>query len=357
LLSISLAELSAHLRAQGVENRCHGDGELILHAVNALDEAGPGELSFLANPKYREAAAKTRASVVIVGADMEPFVSVPRIVCDDTYTALMLAVVKIHGYRAHPKWGISPRAHLAETATVGKNANIGPGATIADHVVIGDNATIYPGCYVAERARLGHDVVLFPNVVIYDHCSLGDRVTIHAGTIVGEDGLGYAPQGEKWTKIPQAGRVEIGDDVEIGSACTIDRATIGTTRIGSGTKFSNLIAIGHGTKIGEDCMFVAQVGLAGSVGVGRHVSLGGQAGVVGHITIGDNAQIGAKAGVVDSVEPGSAVLGAPAVPIHDCRRQVTLIKRLPDLYKRIRDLESEVQRLQKLLEESRRSAP
>src|SRR5262249_46304409 len=157
---------------------------------------------------------------------------------------------------------------------------------------------------------VGDNVTLYSNVVLYDDTILGNRVTIHAGTVIGEDGLGYAPYNGRWLKIPQIGCVEIGDDVEIGSNCSIDRATLGRTRIGAGVKFRNLIAVGHGTQSGDDCLFVAQVGLAGSVNVGKHVTMAGQAGVVGHIRVGDNATVGAKAGVTNNVADGETVLGA-----------------------------------------------
>ncbi|MCL2330287.1 MAG: UDP-3-O-(3-hydroxymyristoyl)glucosamine N-acyltransferase, partial [Phycisphaerae bacterium] len=225
------------------------------------------------------------------------------------------------------------------------------GVHIDDDVLIGDNATIYPGVYIARGTRIGNNVTLFPNVVIYESCVLGHNVTIHAGTVIGEDGLGYAPVKDKWIKIPQIGNVIIGDDVELGPNCTIDRATLGSTVIGSGTKFSNLVAIGHGTKVGEDCMFVAQVGLAGSVTVGRRVTIAGQAGVVGHITIGDHATIGAKAGVSNSVEPGVTVLGQPAVPINDCKRQLAVVQQLPKLKNEVKRLTREVDRLMKLVGE------
>ncbi len=348
--AVTLAELSGFLRDKGLANRVEGDQATSVRAVNTLDEAGPGELTFLTNPKYREMASRTRASAMIVGPEMAGSGAVPTLVCDDAYAALTLSIVRIHGYRVHPQWGVSLKAFVADSARIGANANIGPGATIGADVVIGDNATIYPGCYVADRAALGRDVVLYPNVVIYDGCRLGDRVTIHAGSVVGEDGLGYAPLNGKWAKIPQVGVVEIDNDVEIGAACTIDRATVGVTRIGSGTKFSNLIAIGHGSKIGEDCMFVAQVGLAGSVTVGRHVTVAGQAGVVGHISIGDNARIGAKAGVTVSVPPGQEVLGAPARPIQEARRMLAIMGRLPEMRERLRELEAEVQRLRERLD-------
>ena len=185
--------------------------------------------------------------------------------------------------------------------------------------------------------------------MIYDGSILGNRVTIHAGSVIGEDGLGYAPIGETWHKIPQIGIVEIGDDVEIGANCSIDRATLGRTVISKGTKFSNLIAIGHGTKIGEHCMFVAQVGIAGSVNVGRHVTMAGKVGVAGHLTIGDNAQLGAMAGLMKDVPSGTTVLGSPAIPIKDALRSFSLVERLPDLYKQIKQLEAQVEALKKAL--------
>ena len=212
--------------------------------------------------------------------------------------------------------------------------------------MIGDNAVVYPGCYIGPRCRIGNDLLLHPNVVVYDDTIMGDRVTIHAGTVIGEDGLGYAPIGDKWVKIPQIGHVELGDDVEIGSNCSIDRATLGKTRIGSGTKFSNLIAIGHGTQIDENCLFVAQVGLAGSVSVGKHVTMAGQVGTVGHIRIGDNATIGAKAGVTNDVPAGETYLGAPAAPITEMKRQFVHIQRLPELKQQVKKLQKRIAELE-----------
>ena len=237
------------------------------------------------------------------------------------------------------------------TARLGRTPTIHPGATIDEHAVIGDNAIIYPGCYVGPRCRIGDNVLLYPNVVLYDDTVLGNRVTIHANTVIGEDGLGYAPYQGRWEKIPQIGHVEIEDDVEIGAGCTIDRATLGRTKIGKGTKFSNLIAIGHGTQIGKHCLFVAQVGVAGSVTVGTHVTMAGQSGVVGHIRVGDNAKVGAKAGVTNNVPDGETVLGAPAIPITDMRRQVACLSRLPEMMKRVKALEKELIELRAKLAE------
>ncbi len=348
----TLAELASWLTARGVATRVDGDGAVTIESVNTLDDAVPGEISFLANPKYERAVGETKASAVVVKEDFCAPRPMNLLRTRDPYAAITMLIVEIHGYRKHPRWGVHPRANVSDKARIGEDANIGPGACIDDDVEIGRRVTIYPGCYVARGSRLGDDVVLYPNVVIYDDSILGHRVVIHAGSIIGEDGLGYAPLNGKWFKIPQVGRVIVADDVEIGANCTIDRATLGQTVIGAGTKFSNLIAIGHGTKIGEDCMFVAQVGLAGSVTVGRHVTIAGQAGVVGHVTIGDNVTVGAKAGVTNDVKPGITVLGQPAVPIQDCRRQLALVQHLPELKRRVQRLEEEIRILRQAMEAS-----
>lgn len=347
----TLGELATLLTQRGMAARVEGDASIRITAVNTLEDAGPGEISFLANPKYEKAVADTKASAVIVNDNFQTDRSIPLLRTKDPYGATAVLVVEIHGYRKHPQWGIHPQARISEKAKIGAGANIAPDVYIDDDVEIGARVTIYPGCYLSRGSRLGDDVVLHPNVVLYDGTILGHRVVIHAGSIIGEDGLGYAPVGGKWVKIPQVGRVVIADDVEIGANCTIDRATLGQTVVGAGSKFSNLIAIGHGTKIGEHCMFVAQVGLAGSVTVGHHVTMAGQAGVVGHITIGNEATVGAKAGVTNNVPSGITVLGQPAVPIQDCKRQMAVLQRLPEMKREIKKLQDELKELRKLAEE------
>jgi UDP-3-O-[3-hydroxymyristoyl] glucosamine N-acyltransferase len=339
-MSMKLHQIVDFLCTQGMPCELEGDPEVVIHAVNTLDDARRGDISFLANPKYRRLLKTTQASAVVVATGTECSNGLNAVRTEDPYAAITALMVRLHGHRRHPNWGISAEASIAESAQIGEGANIGPHATIADRVVAGRNLTVYPGCYVASGCVLGDEVTLYPNVVIYENTVIGNRVAIHAGTVIAEDGLGYAAVKRRWVKIPQIGRVEIGDDVEIGANCTLDRATLGATVIGSGSKFSNLIAVGHGTKIGENCLFVAQVGLAGSVHVGKHVTMAGQAGVVGHITIGDDAVIGAKAGVTSNVEPGVTVLGQPAVPIADARRQFATVQRLPEMRQRLRELEN-----------------
>lgn len=326
-----------------------GDPNREITGVATLDEAGPTEISFLSNAKYEKALSTTKAGVVIVSKEQEIPSGLCVIRAPDPYAAVTVVMVHVHGYRKHERKGIDPRAVVDPTSKIGENAGICHNVTIGENVTIGRNAVMYPGVYVARDCQIGDDCILYPNVTIYEGSVLGNRVTIHAGSVIGEDGLGYAPVKGKWHKIPQIGIVEIGDDVEIGSNCSIDRATLGRTVIASGTKFSNLIAIGHGAKIGEDCMFVAQVGIAGSVTVGRHVTMAGKVGVAGHLHIGDEAQIAAMSGVMNDVPAGTSVAGAPAVPIKDAMRSFSYLARLPDMAKQIKQLEAQVEALRKKL--------
>jgi len=341
---IRLSQLREVLGKNGIEATLEGD-DRIVSAVNTLEAAAGGELSFLSNVKYLSALETTRADAVIVPNGVQVPARLTAMRCRDPYGAVTAAIVAIHGYRKHPQWGRSLSAQIDPTARIGSAPNLANGVTISAAAVVGNNCTMYPGCYIGEGARIGDDCVLFPNVVIYDGCVLGNRVTVHAGSVIGEDGLGFAPQNGHWVKIPQIGRVVVGDDVEIGANCTIDRATLGQTEIGSGTKFGNVVVIGHGTKIGPDCLFVGLVGLAGSVTVGRNVTLAGQVGVAGHLTIGDEARVGAQAGVNSDVDPKASMLGSPALPLDDARRSVVLVGKLPEMAKRLRSLEQEVRQL------------
>jgi UDP-3-O-[3-hydroxymyristoyl] glucosamine N-acyltransferase len=334
----------------GLENTVNGPEDLSIAAVNTLEDAVPGEISFLSNPRYRQKLAATKASAVLVDRTVELPEGVAGIRSDNPYAALCMTIIKVHGYRRHPRWR-NARPVIAESAVIGENANIAHTVTIAENVAIGRNATIYPGCYIGDGCQLGDDVILYPNVVVYDYSVIGHRVAIHAGTVIGEDGLGYAPVGEKWAKIPQVGRVIVHDDVEIGANCAIDRATLGSTEIGSGGKFSNLVTVGHGTKVGSDAMIVAQVGIAGSAVVGRHVTMAGQAGIVGHVEIGDNATIGAQAGVKNDVAAGITVLGSPAGPITETKRQMLAIQRLPEMRKQMKDMQARMDQLARQIEE------
>jgi UDP-3-O-[3-hydroxymyristoyl] glucosamine N-acyltransferase len=343
-----LSQLCGVLTGHGFAAQLEGEDRRV-RAVNTIEDAGPGEITFLSNPKYVEAAQATRASAIIAapGVDLPGGLSVVR--CKDPYAAVTVSIVAIHGYRRHPAWGVSERATVHPSAKIGPGANIAPGATVCEEATIGENVTLYPGSFVGPRARLGNDCTLYPNVVVYDDCEIGSRVTLHAGTVVGQDGLGYAPVEGKWLKIPQVGRTIIGDDVEVGANCAIDRATLGRTVVAAGTKFGNVIVIGHGSKVGEDCLFVGLVGIAGSVTIGRHCTFGGQTGTVGHVTIGDDVSVAAQSGVSHDIPDGQQLLGSPALPLAIGRRVAVAQERLPEMLKRLRELEREVEALKKSL--------
>lgn len=293
----------------------------------------------------------TKATAVILKDGIEVPRGLSALRCDDPYAGVTVSIVALHGYRKHPIWGTSDKATVHPSASIGANANIAPGVTIEAEVVVGDNCTFYPGVYVGDGVRIGDECALYPNVVIYDHCVLGNRVTVHAGSVIGEDGLGYAPKHEKWLKIPQVGRVVLGDDVEIGANCTIDRATLGQTEIGSGTKFGNVVVIGHGAKIGNDCLLVGLVAVAGSADIGRHVTLAGMAAVAGHLTIGDGSSVGGGSHVYRDVAPGSKLLGVPARPVMESHRSTIAMRQLPDWIRRVKALEREIEELRRKVDD------
>lgn len=343
--AMKLSELSLYLEQRGFPNTIEGNQELEIAGVNTLHEAKEGEISFLANVKYREQLLDTKASAVIVNYEDSKPESLTVIRCADPYGALAATVIGIHGVRKHPQWGIDARTQIASTARIGANANIGPFVTIDEQVVIGENVILYPGCYIGYGAILGDNVTLYPNVVVYDGSRIGHRVSLHAGTVIGQDGLGYASVDGRWMKIPQAGWATVEDDVDMGANCAIDRATLGETRVGEGTKFSDAVVIGHGTKVGKHNMYVAQVGLAGSVNVGDHVTMGGQVGVAGHLSIGDNVTIGAKTGIWGDLEANERYFGIPAFKWKQFWRQVAAMKEMPDALKKLRKLERELETL------------
>ena len=351
MTTMKLSELSDYLEQKGFPNSIDGNANLDITGVNTLHEAQIGEISFLANIKYRDQLFETKASAVIVNHEDAKPDSLTVIRCSDPYGALAATVIGIHGVRQHPQWGIDERTQISKTAKIGNNANIAPFVTIDDNVVIGDNVTIYPCCYIGYGAVIGDNVTLYPNVVIYDGSKIGNRVSLHAGTIIGQDGLGYASVNGRWMKIPQAGWAVVEDDVDMGANCAIDRATLGQTRIGEGTKFSDAVVIGHGTKVGKHNMYVAQVGLAGSVNVGDHVTMAGQVGVAGHLNIGDNVTIGAKTGIWSDLEANERYFGVPAFKWKQFWRQVAAMKEMPDALTKLRTLEKELAELKEKLKD------
>jgi UDP-3-O-[3-hydroxymyristoyl] glucosamine N-acyltransferase len=319
---LTLKELADRIGAEPA-----GNLSVVIESASTLEDAKPGQISFLANPKYAKQLDATSASAVIVSPKVNVERQINLLRAKDPYYAFAQAVVALHGFRVHPHHGIHPRAHVDPTATVG------------------EGTIIYPGVFVGPRTKVGRDCILFPNVVIYDDCVIGDRVVIHANSSIGQDGYGYATNGGVHHKIPQTGNVVIEDDVEIGANCSIDRAALDSTVIGKGTKFSDAISIGHGTKIGEHCLIVAQVGIAGSVVVGHHVTMAGQVGVAGHLKIGDNVTVAAQSGILHDVPDNSVILGSPAMPLMHARRTYAIFRNLPELQDRVKKLEGLVEEL------------
>ena len=318
---MTLEELAKYIGAEVI-----GDGSLDVSSVATLEDARPGQISFVANPKYAKLIETTKASAVVVGLNVNSD-RVALLRTKDPYYAYSQAIVALHGHRKHPHQGVHPKAFVEPSATVG------------------ERSVIYPGAYVGANVKLGRECVLYPNVVIYENCTLGNRVTVHGGTIIGQDGFGYATHGGVHHKIPMVGTVIIEDDVEIGANCTIDRSTLGATFIGKGTKIGNLNNVAHNTRIGPNGLLVGGIQIAGSVTIGQRAVIAGQVGIAGHLKIGDGVTIGAQAGVISDVPDQSTILGAPAMPASQARRVYSVFTQLPELLDRIKRLEQAVSEL------------
>ncbi len=351
MTEITLAEL-----ARAVGGRLEGDGGRRVRGLAPIAEAGDHEAAFLANRRYEKQVGSTRAAAVIVAEDFAGSVpdGVALIRCRDPYFAFREAMVRCHGFRRADFEGIDDRADIHPQATLAEGVRIAPFVSVRARAAVGAGTVLYPGAYVGEDCRLGRDCIVYPNVTLYDGTILGDRVTVHAGSSIGQDGFGYATHAGadgvvRHEKIPQPGWVVLEDDVEIGACCAIDRATMGATVIGAGTKMSNLVAIGHGTRLGKHCLVVAQAGLAGSVVAGDYCSFAGQCGVVGHIRIGDGARVAAQSGVANDIPAGQEVLGTPAIPRAAARRAMMSFSRLPAIRTAVRRLTRELAGLKKRL--------
>ncbi len=325
-----------------------GDPDLEISGLAKIEEAGPGELSFLANPKYKKYLTSTEASAVLVSKDVID-VPISHIKVDDPYLGFLLILEKYNPLQ-HPDFsGIHPSAIIDPTATLDKNVAVGPMVYIGKEVHIAANTVLFPGCVVLDRVQIGENCKLYPNVTIREACILGNNILIHNGTVIGSDGFGFAPSDEGYRKIPQMGIVRIEDECEIGSNCTIDRATLGETIIGKGCKLDNLIQIAHNVVIEADTVIAAQTGISGSTRIGKNVTIAGQVGTVGHIYIGDKAIIAAKSGVSKNVPEGEVWFGYPAQPIMRQKKVEASLRHLPEMAKKINQLERIVIELEEKL--------
>lgn len=330
---MTLAELARLLGA----TREGGSGDEEITGVAALEDATPGTVTFLADRRHEGKLATTRATAVLLAPDA-PAAAIPALRVSHPYLAFVKTMEAFHPVR-RPAPGVHATATIAATATIGPGAFIGPFVVVGERARIGRNAILHPRVTVYDDARIGDDFTAHAGVVVREGVVMGDRVTLHAGAVVGSDGFGFVPNPDGHRKIPQVGTVVIEDDVEVGANATIDRATLGETVIGRGSKIDNLVMIGHGCRVGPGCLLAGQVGLAGGTRLGAGVMLGGQVGASGHLTVGDGAQIAAKSGLHRSVPGAAAYGGIPAMEIRRWRRIMAALQRLPELVRRVRRVE------------------
>lgn len=329
-----LSDLAARAGA-----RLDGDGDVVVTGVAPIEEAGPGQVTFLANPKYTPFARASAASAIIAKARVEG-ARTAFLLSDNPYLTFALVVELFHPPARRPP-GISPASSIHPGARLGKDVTVSPFAVVEKGAVVGDRTVLFPGVIVGEDAVVGEDCLLYPHVVLYHGVRIGSRVILHAGCVIGSDGFGFALAQEGFRKIPQVGTVEIGDDVEIGANTTVDRAALGVTRIGKGTKLDNLVQVGHNVVIGSATAIAAQTGISGSCKVGNRVMIGGQAGLAGHLEVEDGIMLGAKCGVPETLRASEAKVwsGIPAMPHPTWLRMAMLLPRLPELFRRVKRLE------------------
>jgi UDP-3-O-[3-hydroxymyristoyl] glucosamine N-acyltransferase len=332
--------------AERVGGRVVGDADAMIRGVATLEEAGPDQLSFLSNTRYREAARRTNAGAILIepGSGIEG----PALVeVDEPYLALA-KILRLFEAGASEAREVSPEAHVGRNVRLGKDVSIAPFAVIGDGVELGDRVTIGAGSVVGSDSRVGTGSILMPRVVIYPGTEIGRDCLLHAGVVLGSDGFGFATSGGRHHKLPQLGRVVLEDDVELGANTTVDRGTLGETVIGANSKLDNLVMIAHGVTLGESCLMAAQSGIAGSTQVGSNVTFAGQSGAAGHLKIADGTVVAAKTAVFADVDPGAFVAGTPAVDHRTWKRSQVLIKRLPDLRKELTELRRRVEALEAL---------
>lgn len=330
-----LGELAERLGAE-----LHGgDPNTEIRGVAGIKEAGPDQLTFVANPRYAALARTTRAGAVLVEPEFAD-AAAPTLRTKQPYLAFARAIELFYQPPVYAP-GIHPTASIAASATIGKGSHVGPYAVVMDEATIGDFATILPHAVIYPDVRAGHHLLMHSHSVIREHCWVGDNVTLQNGAVIGADGFGYAPKADRgWHKIVQSGRAVLEDGVEVQAHACVDRASIGETRIGMGTKIDNLVQVGHGSTVGRNTLLCAQTGLAGSTAIGNQVILAGQVGVAGHCTVGDGVVVTAQSGVPGDVEPGKIISGYPAVENRRWLRTVAALNQLPDLMRTLRERRS-----------------
>ena len=344
-------EFSAHQIASLVQGRIEGNPERTVTGFAKIEEAGPENLAFMANPKYEDYLYSTKAGIIIVGEqlNLKQQVDSTLIRVKDAYSSFAYLMQFQQKMQSTSLTGIQDPVFIHPTAKIGDQVFIGAFSYIGENAVIGNNTKIHPQSFIGNNVSLGQDTIIHAGVKIYHDCSVGNKVIIHAGTVLGSDGFGFAPQEDgSYQKVPQLGNVVVEDEVEIGANTCIDRATMGSTLIRKGTKLDNLLQIAHNVEVGENSVIAAQTGISGSTKIGKNVMIGGQVGVVGHITVADGTKVNGQSGITRSVtEPNTSLNGTPAFDYKSTLRSQAIYKRLPFLEKRIHELEQLVQALLK----------
>lgn len=344
-MEFTAKQIAAYLGGEVV-----GDENAKVSTFAKIEEGVPGALSFLSNPKYTAHIYNTQSSIVLVNSDFVPEhpISATLIKTPNAYESLA-KLMMLYESTKPKKTGISPMAAVATTATVGENVYVGPFVYVGEHAVIGDNTIIEAGASVGEGASVGSDCIIYNNVTIYHDCKVGNRCILHAGSVVGSDGFGFAPGANGYDKIPQIGIAILEDDVELGANTCIDRATMGATIVKRGVKLDNLVQVAHNVVIDEHTVMAAQCGIAGSTKVGSWCMVGGQTGISGHIQVGDRVKVGGHSAIAGSVKDDKAVMGYPAFEHAQFARASVIFKKLPEMYREMEALKQEIESLKQQL--------
>ncbi len=330
--------------AEAVQGRISGDAQVVIRGIAPFESAGAGDITLAGSGKFLKKIDRTAADAVIVPGDFQ--CASKTVVQVENPQVAFARVLQLFRRSTGPEIGVSPLAHIGANFRGGDNIAIAPFAMVGKNVAMGDRVRFHPGVVVGDNVVMGDDIEIFPNVTILEGTRIGSRVAIHAGSVIGSDGFGYAPDGRQYVKIPHLGIVQIDDDVEIGACNTIDRAKFGTTHICRGVKTDNLVHIAHNVTVGADTVIVAQVGISGSVTIGSHAIIAGQAGVAGHLDIGDNTVIGPKAGIGTSVPSGQVVSGIPGMAHRTWLRVMRIMPRLPDMKKKLSEIEKRLRHVE-----------
>lgn len=339
-------EFTAEQIANVIGGRVEGNKDAKVHTFAKIEEGTEGAISFLSNPKYTHYLYNTKSSIVIVNEDveLEKDVDTTLIRVPNAYESIA-KLLQIYEASKPKKTGIAPQAYIAPSAKLGNNCYVGPFAYVGEGAEIGDGCQIYPHAVVGDNVKVGSNCIFYPNTTIYQGCKIGNNVTIHAGSVIGADGFGFAPGADGYDKIPQIGIVVIEDNVEIGANTCVDRSTMGATVIHKGVKLDNLVQVAHNVEIGENTVMSAQVGIAGSTKVGSWCMFGGQVGLAGHITIGDKTFLGAQSGVPGSLKGGEELIGTPPMNPRQYFKSQAIFRRLPDMYKDLNDAKKKIEEL------------